>query len=124
MAWSRAIGSISSTSPKRIRATARSSPTRSFGCIASKTTLTSAGAGWTVTAYASGTGVVWNNTNTLTQPAVAGTAQTLYSCGWCDTVGPTGGNINFFIDLGSSDGVGIGTNVVLTALTGAIFTTY
>lgn len=83
-----------------------------------------AGVGWSVTAYASGVGVVWKNTNTLTQPAVAGTAQTLFSCGWMDTVGPTGGNCVFFIDLASSDGVGIGTNVVLTALTGAIFTTY
>jgi hypothetical protein len=83
-----------------------------------------AGVGWTVTAYASGTGVVWKNTNTLTQPAVAGTSQTLGACGWCDTIGPTGGNSVFFIDLASTDGVGIGTNVVLTALTGAIFTTY
>jgi hypothetical protein len=83
-----------------------------------------AGVGWTVAAYASGVGVVWKNTNTLTQPAVAGTAQTLFACVWFDTVGPTGGNGVFFIDLASSDGVGIGTNVVLTALTGAIFTTY
>ncbi len=82
------------------------------------------GTGWTVTAYASSTGVVWKNTNTLTQPAVAGTSQTLFACGWMDSVGPTGGNCNFFIDLVASDGVGIGTNVVLTALTGAIFTTY
>lgn len=81
-----------------------------------------AGVGWTVAAYASGVGVVWKNTNTLTQPAVAGTAQTLFACGWMDAL--TAGNCMFFIDLGSSDGVGIGTNVVLTALTGAIFTTY
>lgn len=83
-----------------------------------------AGVGWTVAAYSSGVGVVWKNTNTLTQPAVAGTAQTLFACGWMDAIGPTGGNCLFFIDLTSSDGVGIGTNVVLTALTGAIFTTY
>ncbi len=79
------------------------------------------GAGWTIVAWATGVGTQFKNTNTLTQPAVTGTAQTLFACGWMDTVGPTGGNCDFFIDLTSSDGVGIGTNVVLTALTGAIF---
>lgn len=82
------------------------------------------GAGWTVAAYASGVGVVWKNTNTLTQPAVAGNNQTLFACGWCDTVGPTGGNVDFFIDLGVSQAVNIGTAVILTASTGAVFTTY
>jgi hypothetical protein len=83
------------------------------------------GIGWTIAAYSSGVpGVVYNNINQLTQPAVAGTAQTLFACGWCDTVGPTGGNINFFIDLASADTVGIGTQVVLSASTGAVFTLY
>jgi hypothetical protein len=81
-----------------------------------------AGIGWTIAAYASGTGVVWSNTNTLTQPAVAGTAQTLFACGWCDAL--VAGNIDFFIDLATSVSVGIGTQVVLTASTGAIFTLY
>lgn len=87
-----------------------------------------AGAGWTIAAYASGTGVVWSNTNTITQPAVAGTSQTLFAIGWCDTVGPTGGNIDFFADLGSSQTVNIGVSVVLASNSpgpaGITFTTY
>ena len=82
------------------------------------------GAGWTVAAYSNGVGVVWNNTNTLTQPAVAGSGQTLFACGWMDAVGPTGGNCNFFIDLAASQAVNVGTSVILTAATGAVFTTY
>jgi hypothetical protein len=82
------------------------------------------GAGWTVAAYASSVGVVWKNTNTLTQPAVTGANQSLFACGWMDTVGPTGGNCDFFIDLGVAQAVNIGTAVILTASTGAVFTTY
>lgn len=81
-----------------------------------------AGVGWTIAAYASSTGVVWKNTNTLTQPAVAGTGQTLFACGWCDAL--TSGNIDYFIDLAASQAVNIGTAVILTASTGAVFTTY
>jgi hypothetical protein len=80
------------------------------------------GAGWTTAAYANGVGVVWKNTNQLTQPAVTLNNQTLFACGWCDAL--TSGNIDFFIDLGASQAVNIGTAVILTALTGAVFTTY
>src|SRR5208282_175533 len=81
-----------------------------------------AGVGWTVTAYAAGTGVVWKNTNTLTQPAVAGTGQTLFACGWCNAL--TAGVVDFFIDLGTSQPVNVASAVILTAATGAVFTTY
>ena len=83
-----------------------------------------AGIGWTVAAYASSTGVVWKNTNTLTQPAVAGNNQTLFAVGFCNTIGPTGGVVDLFIDLGVSQAVNIGTAVILTAATGAVFTTF
>jgi hypothetical protein len=81
-----------------------------------------AGVGWTVTAYASGVGVVWKNTNTLTQPAVLGAGQTLFAIGFCNAV--TAGVVDTFIDLGASQAVNIGTAVILTAATGAVFTTY
>jgi hypothetical protein len=80
------------------------------------------GAGWTIAAYANGTGVVWNNTNTITQPAVAGTGQTLFAVGFCDAL--TVGNIDFFADLASSVAVAVGVQVILSASTGAVFTTY
>jgi hypothetical protein len=81
-----------------------------------------AGVGWTVTAYANGTGVVWKNTNQLTQPAVTSNNQTLFACGWCNAL--TAGVVDYFIDLGVSQAVNIGTAVILTAATGAVFTTY
>src|SRR5215469_2104508 len=40
--------------------------------------------GWTIAAYANGTGVVWNNTSAVTQPAVTLNAQTVGSFGWND----------------------------------------
>lgn len=81
-----------------------------------------AGIGWTIAAYSNGVGVVWNNTNTITQPGVAGSVQTLFAVGFCDAL--TAGNIDFFVDLGTSQSVGIGVNVVLAAGTGVTFTTY
>ena len=80
------------------------------------------GTGWTIAAYSSGVGVVWNNTNTITQPAVTGTAQTLSAIGFCDAL--TVGNINFFSDLASSASVGLGVQVILSAGTGVVYTTY
>lgn len=80
--------------------------------------------GWTIAAYANGTGVVITNIITLTQPAVAGTAQTLGSVGFVDTVGPTGGNVDLFADLATPQSVGIGVQVILSAGTGATFTIY
>ena len=71
-----------------------------------------------------GTGVVWKNTNTLTQPAVVGSGQTLFACGWCDVITAGSGNVGLFIDLAASQAVNIGTAVILTASTGAVFTTY
>lgn len=81
-----------------------------------------AGVGWTVAAYASSTGVVWKNTSTLTQPAVLGANQSLFSCGWFNAL--TSGVCDLFIDLGSAQAVNIGTAVILTASTGSVFTTY
>lgn len=80
------------------------------------------GAGWTIAAYSSGVGVVWTNTNTITQPAVAGTSQTLFAVGFCDAA--SAGNIDFFADLSASQAVAIGVQVVFTASTGITFTTY
>jgi len=80
--------------------------------------------GWTINAYASGTGVVFTNFATLTQPAVAGTAQTSGAVGFTDTVGPTGGNVDLFVDLGTPQAVAVGVQVVLSATTGVSFTTY
>jgi len=84
------------------------------------------GAGWTVNAYLSGTGVVWTNTNTITQPAVTLNAQTLGAIGLMDSVGPTGGNANFFIDVASPLSVAVGVNVILSGggSPGLTFTTY
>jgi hypothetical protein len=82
-----------------------------------------AGIGWTVAAYVASTGVVWKNTNTLTQPAVLGANQSLFSCSWHDQLA-VGGNCQYFIDLAAAQAVNIGTAVILTALTGAVFTTY
>lgn len=80
-----------------------------------------AGAGWTIAAYVSGTGVVFSNTNQITFTAVAGNAQTLYAVGWCDSVGPTGGNVDFFVDLANNAqlSVPITVQVVLKATAGA-----
>lgn len=85
---------------------------------------TSPAFGWTIGAYVSGTGVQWNNTGAVTQPAVAGANQTLFSVGWVDIVTLGSGNINFFVDLTTSLSVLIGIQVVLAASNGAIFTTY
>lgn len=80
------------------------------------------GTGWTIAAYSNGVGVVFTNTNTITQPAVAGTGQTLFAVGFCDAL--TSGNIDFFADLSSSQSVAVGVSVVFTASTGISFTTY
>jgi hypothetical protein len=86
------------------------------------------GAGWTIAAYVNGTGVVWKNVNTITQPAVAGAGQTLGAVFWNDGVGPTGGNFVYFADLASPVSVAIGISVVLAASSpgpaGITFTTY
>lgn len=81
-------------------------------------------AGWTIAAYASGTGVVWKNTNAIIFPAVpsSGTPQPFFSLGWCDAL--TAGNIDFFVDSASSVTIPLGISVYLSASTGAVFTTY
>jgi hypothetical protein len=79
--------------------------------------------GWTINAYASGTGVVITNFATLTQPAPS-SSQTLNAVGFCDTVGPTGGNIDLFADLPSPQTVNTGVQVIIAATTGAVFTIY
>jgi len=83
------------------------------------------GTGWTIAAYASGVGVVWNNTNTLLVPAVQSNNQTLYAIAFCDSATIGAGNIDFFIDMPNSGQltVLVGLNVVLPAGTGAVFTT-
>lgn len=78
------------------------------------------GAGWTIAAYANGTGVVWSNTNSVIFPAVIVT-QTLASIGFCDAASV--GNINFFVDLAATLSVPVGISVVL-AVQGISFTTY
>ena len=86
--------------------------------------------GWTINAYASGTGVLWTNTSTITFPAVpvGGTTQTFFALGWVDVVTLGSGNINFFIDSASSVSQPVGVSVLLSAYsgagTGAAFTTY
>jgi hypothetical protein len=86
------------------------------------------GGGWTVAAYVNSTGVVFKNTNTITQPAVAGANQTLGAIGFNDAAGPTGGNTNFFIDLATPQAVNIGVQVILAAASpgpaGVSFTLY
>lgn len=87
-----------------------------------------AGAGWTIGAYVSASGVTFTNTNTLTGPTVAGANQTLFSIGVLDTVGPTGGNVDFFADLSTSLSVNIGATVILPATSpgppGLLFTLF
>lgn len=80
--------------------------------------------GWTINAYSNGVGVVFTNFATLTQPAVAGTAQTLGAVGFVDSAGPTGGNVDLFADLLTPQTVNTSVQVVLTATTGVSFTTY
>jgi hypothetical protein len=84
------------------------------------------GAGWTVAAYVSSTGVVWKNANVITQPNVLGTGQTLGAILWNDGAGPTGGNFNFFADLATPVSVPVGIGVVLGngSPQGITFTTY
>ena len=104
------------------------SPTTGVEWLASSDTnyarqaMGATGTGWTIAAYANGTGVVWNNSNTITQPAVAGTLQTLGSVGFCDAL--TAGNVDFFADLSTPVSVAVGVQVILSATTGAVFTTY
>lgn len=83
------------------------------------------GAGWTISAYSSGVGVTFKNTNLILFPGVASNAQTLYSLGFLDSGTLGSGNINFFIDMGNNGqlSVSIGVSVWLPALTGAVFTT-
>jgi len=82
-------------------------------------------ASWTIAAYASGTGVVFKNTNAVSGPAVTGNNQSCYSLGFClaSTVGVT--DIQLFIDMPNDIALSIpiGFYVYLPALTGAIFTT-
>jgi len=79
--------------------------------------------GWTINAYSSGTGVVFTNFATLTQPAPS-SSQTLNAFGFCDSAGPTGGNIVIFADSASPQTVNTGVQVIIAATTGAVFTTY
>lgn len=82
------------------------------------------GAGWTMGSYVSATGVAFNNTNQIQFPAVATTAQNLYSTGFCDAL--TAGNIQLFSDLPgvSATPVAIGIQVQYNATTDIIFTVY
>jgi|SRR5271165_590546 len=90
------------------------------------------GAGWTINAYVSATGVQFFNNNSLANPlafpAVTLNAQNLYSVGFCDAI--TAGNIILFSDLpgGAATPVSIGIQVQFNT-TGSItsdivFTTY
>jgi len=83
-------------------------------------------ASWTIAAYASGTGVVFKNTNGVGCPAVQSSTHTFYAMGFCSssTVGTV--DIQLFIDLpnNGSLAIDVGDYVYLPALTGAIFTTY
>ena len=87
---------------------------------------TSPTASWTIAAYASGTGVVFENTNGVGCPAVQTNTQTLYSLGFCSssTVGTV--DIQLFIDLANNSPltIDIGYYVYLPPLTGAVFTVY
>ena len=82
-------------------------------------------ASWTIAAYASGTGVVFKNTNGIAAPTVTTNNQTCYSLGFClaSTVGVT--DIQLYIDMPNNSAliIDIGYFVYLPALTGAIFTT-
>ena len=78
-----------------------------------------AGVGWTIVAWAA-TGTVFNNTSQLAFAAVSGTAQTLFSVGFCDAL--TAGNIAWFADLASSQAVALGIIVQFNAATDIIFT--
>lgn len=83
-----------------------------------------AGAGWTVNAYVTSTGVMFQNTNQVLFPAVATTAQNLYSVGFCDAL--TAGNIQLFSDLpgAAATPVALGIQVQFNALTDIQFTVY
>jgi hypothetical protein len=78
-----------------------------------------AGIGWTIVAWAS-TGTVFNNTSQLAFAAVTGTAQTLFSVGFCDAI--TTGNVAWFADLASLQAVALGIIVQFNAATDIIFT--
>ena len=78
-----------------------------------------AGVGWTITAWAS-TGTVFQNTSQLAFAAVATTAQSLFSVGFCDAL--TAGNVAWFADLAAMQAVAIGIIVQFNSLTDIVFT--
>lgn len=87
--------------------------------------------GWTIASYSSTNvsgfstpGVLFSNTAQVTFTAVAGNNQTLFSVGFNDGAGPTGGNFNLFADLSASVAVNIGIQVIFAASTGIQFVTY
>jgi len=80
------------------------------------------GAGWTMGAYVSATGVAFNNNAQVQFPAVSGNAQTLFSVGFCDAL--TSGNIQLFSDLANSNAVALNVNVQFNANTDIVFTIY
>jgi hypothetical protein len=82
-----------------------------------------AGAGWTIGAYVSATGVAFNNNAQVQFPAVSGNAQTLNCVGFCDAI--TAGNIILFSDTSTANiGVALGVNVQFNATTDIVFTVY
>jgi len=98
--------------------------TASDGSYARQQMGVSTAFGWSIAAYVNSTGVVWNNSNTITFPAVTLNNQSLAALGWIDVVTLGSGNINFFYDLSAALSVNIGSNVILNPSTGAVFTTY
>jgi hypothetical protein len=74
-----------------------------------------AGAGWSLAAFVTGTGVVMSNTSQLAFAAVTSNAQTLFSVGFFDAL--TSGILDWFADLGSSQAVAIGIIVQFNAST-------
>ncbi len=77
---------------------------------------------WTIAAYSNGVGVLFNNFAQITEPAVAGTAQVLGSICFFSAI--TAGTMTVFSDLGVTQNVNIGIQVILLATTGVVFTTY
>jgi len=98
--------------------------TASDGSYARQQMGVSTAFGWSIAAYVNSTGVVWSNSNTITVPAVTLNNQSLAALGWVDVVTLGSGNINFFFDLSVALPVNIGSSVVLSGSTGAVFTTY
>jgi hypothetical protein len=80
------------------------------------------GAGWTMGAYVSATGVAFNNLNQIQFPGVTLNAQNLFCVGFFDAL--TSGNCQLFADLAASVPVGLTIQVQFNATTDIIFTIY